>query len=75
MTPVMANIMNVPTLLLVLGVVMLLFGSSKIPQLMRGLGSGVNEFKKGLAEGATPEPEKPAADKPAEKPADPTPKA
>ena len=71
MTPVMANLMNVPTLLLVLGVVMLLFGSSKIPSLMRSLGSGMNEFKKGLAEGekAAAEEAK-AAEKPAEKPAE-----
>jgi sec-independent protein translocase protein TatA len=39
-------------MLIVLLIVLLLFGSAKIPQLMRGLGSGVNEFKKGLAEGA-----------------------
>ncbi len=31
--------------------VILLFGSRKIPELMRGLGSGVSEFKKGLKEG------------------------
>ena len=34
-------------ILIVLAIV-LLFGSRKIPELMRGLGSGVNEFKKGL---------------------------
>lgn len=33
------------------GVVLLLFGGSKIPQLMRGLGQGVGELKKGLDEG------------------------
>ncbi|WP_282630019.1 twin-arginine translocase TatA/TatE family subunit [Empedobacter sedimenti] len=27
-------------------VVLLLFGGKKIPELMRGLGSGLNEFKK-----------------------------
>ena len=36
-------------ILIVLAVV-LLFGSRKIPELMRGLGSGVSEFKKGLKE-------------------------
>lgn len=30
-------------------IVLLLFGGSKIPQLMRGLGKGVHEYKKGLA--------------------------
>ena len=30
----------------VLIVVLLLFGGKKIPELMKGLGSGINEFKK-----------------------------
>lgn len=30
-------------------IILLLFGGSKIPQLMRGLGKGVHEYKKGLA--------------------------
>jgi sec-independent protein translocase protein TatA len=33
-------------LLLILIVVVLLFGAKKIPELMRGLGSGLKEFKK-----------------------------
>ena len=32
-------------------VVLLLFGAQKIPQLMRSVGSGLTEFKKGLKEG------------------------
>lgn len=32
-------------------VILLLFGGTKIPQLMRGLGRGVGEFKKGIEEG------------------------
>ena len=35
-----------PEILVVLVVVLLLFGGKKIPELMKGLGSGVNEFKK-----------------------------
>ncbi len=31
--------------ILVLAIVLLLFGGKKIPELMRGLGSGVKEFK------------------------------
>ena len=31
-------------------VILLLFGGKKIPELMRGLGKGVNNFKKGLNE-------------------------
>lgn len=66
-------------LIIIVGVIVLLFGSSKIPQLMRGVGSGINEFKKGLREGETgpdaskpADPPKPAEAKPAEvKPAEP----
>ena len=32
--------------ILIVVVVLLLFGGKKIPELMRGLGSGLNEFKK-----------------------------
>jgi len=55
-------------LIIIVGVIVLLFGSSKIPQLMRGVGSGINEFKKGLKEGEA-EANKPADPaKPAEQP-------
>lgn len=33
-------------LLIIVGLVLLLFGGKKIPELMRGLGKGINEFKK-----------------------------
>jgi sec-independent protein translocase protein TatA len=33
-------------ILLILAVIMLLFGGKKIPELMRGLGQGIREFKK-----------------------------
>lgn len=36
---------GMPQILLILAVVLLLFGGKKIPELMRGLGSGVKEFK------------------------------
>lgn len=36
---------------LIVAIVLLLFGGKKIPQLMRGLGSGVKEFKEGIKEG------------------------
>ena len=37
--------------LVVIGlVVLLLFGGKKIPELMRGLGKGVNSFKQGMNE-------------------------
>lgn len=36
--------------LIVLAIV-LLFGAKKIPELMKGLGKGVNSFKEGIKEG------------------------
>jgi sec-independent protein translocase protein TatA len=39
-------------------VLLLLFGAKKLPELARSMGSSVNEFKKGMAEGAKPD-EKP----------------
>ena len=35
-------------LLIILLVVLVLFGSKKIPELAKGLGKGISEFKKGL---------------------------
>jgi sec-independent protein translocase protein TatA len=52
-------------LLLILLIVLLLFGGKKIPELMRGIGKGVKEFKdasKGDDEKGKPTPD---ADKPA----------
>ena len=37
-------------LILIAVVVLLLFGGRKIPELMRGLGRGVKEFKDGIAD-------------------------
>ena len=35
-------------LILILIIVLILFGGAKIPQLMKGLGKGVNEYKKAV---------------------------
>ncbi|MFN7181837.1 MAG: twin-arginine translocase TatA/TatE family subunit [Planctomycetota bacterium] len=40
-------------LLIVLGILLLLFGATKLPQLARGLGKSISEFKKGLKEEET----------------------
>lgn len=37
-------------LLIIFGLVVLLFGAKKLPELARGLGSSMKEFKRGLAE-------------------------
>jgi len=47
-------------LLLIGGLALLLFGGKKLPEMMRGLGKGVKEFKSGLNDPLTPEPEVPA---------------
>ena len=39
-------------ILVVLFVVLLLFGSSRLPQLARGMGKSINEFKKGISDGS-----------------------
>ena len=38
-------------IVLIVLVVLLLFGGKKIPELMRGLGKGISEFKNGREEG------------------------
>ncbi len=35
---------------LIVIVILLLFGGKKIPELMKGLGSGIKEFKKGISD-------------------------
>ena len=37
--------LGMPEILVILAVVLLLFGGKKIPELMKGLGSGIKEFK------------------------------
>ena len=36
---------GLPEILIISAVVLLLFGGKKIPELMKGLGSGIKEFK------------------------------
>lgn len=42
----MFHSLGVPELLLIIAGIALLFGGRKIPELMKGLGSGIKEFKK-----------------------------
>jgi sec-independent protein translocase protein TatA len=48
-----------PAIFVILVIVLLLFGGKKIPELMKGLGKGVKEFKDASANG-----DKEAEDKP-----------
>jgi sec-independent protein translocase protein TatA len=47
-----------PQIILIVVVVLLLFGGKKIPELMKGLGSGIKEFKKASKEEAEDSEEK-----------------
>ena len=49
--------LGIPELLLILAIVVLLFGVGKLPQLGKGLGEGIRNFKQAVKEGDK-EPEK-----------------
>ncbi len=55
-------------IILVIAIIVLLFGGKKIPELMKGLGGGIKEFKNAARED---EPTKPVSTDPI-KPSDPT---
>jgi sec-independent protein translocase protein TatA len=40
--------LGAPELLIVFLIIIVLFGSSRLPELAKGLGSSITEFKKGL---------------------------
>ncbi|NIA25090.1 MAG: twin-arginine translocase TatA/TatE family subunit [Gammaproteobacteria bacterium] len=44
-------------LIIILVVLLLLFGARKLPDLARSLGASAKEFRRGLDEGASEEPE------------------
>jgi sec-independent protein translocase protein TatA len=39
------GVIGVPQAILIIAIVLLLFGGKKIPELMKGLGNGIKEFK------------------------------
>ena len=45
------GIIGMQEILIIAIVVLVLFGGRKIPELMRGLGSGIKSFKEGMKEG------------------------
>tara|TARA_B100000945_G_C20017790_1_gene428547 strand:+ start:398 stop:589 length:192 start_codon:yes stop_codon:yes gene_type:complete len=52
------GMIGAPQIILIIAVVLLLFGGRKIPELMRGLGSGIKEFKNATKEEDTPKVDK-----------------
>jgi sec-independent protein translocase protein TatA len=75
--------MGASELMIILVIILLLFGASKLPELGRSLGSGLSNFKKGLKDGdelppepkvavRVEEPAKPRLDPPAPAPEPPS---
>jgi sec-independent protein translocase protein TatA len=62
MVPVVGEIVGWE-LLLVLAIIALLFGSSKLPGLARSMGQAAKEFRKGVEEGVQDDEEKSKEDK------------
>lgn len=60
------GIIGMQELLVIALVILVFFGGKKIPELMRGLGSGVKSFKEGMKDGMPEEKEQKT-----EKPEDP----
>lgn len=52
----MAQLLFIGTteLMLIAGIALLLFGGKKLPEMMRGMGRGISEFKKGAKEVTEP---------------------
>jgi sec-independent protein translocase protein TatA len=46
---------GLPELIVILGIILLVFGAGRVPEIARSLGSAVNEFKKGMS-GEAPAP-------------------
>ena len=51
MNTVLLGMFGTQEIIIIAIVLILLFGAKKIPQLMRGMGSGIKEFKDGMKEG------------------------
>lgn len=47
---VMLGAVGIWQIAIVAVLVLLIFGGKKIPEMMKGLGSGIKEFKKGISE-------------------------
>jgi sec-independent protein translocase protein TatA len=53
--------LGLPELLIILLIVIIIFGANKLPQLGRGLGQGMKNFKDSIKDGSAPpdDPNKP----------------
>ncbi|HUF84451.1 MAG TPA: twin-arginine translocase TatA/TatE family subunit [Acidimicrobiia bacterium] len=62
----MGNV-GTPEILIILGVLVLIFGSTQLPKLARSVGQAQQEFKKGLKEGAQDDDDDDEDEKPSKK--------
>ena len=56
--------LGLPELLVILVIVVLIFGAGKIPQLGKGLGEGIKNFKDSMRDGESGDKKDDAANKP-----------
>lgn len=47
---IILGIIGTPEIIVIVAIILLLFGGRKIPELMKGLGKGMKEFKKATAD-------------------------
>jgi len=52
--------LGVPELMIIFLIIIVLFGANRLPQIGKGIGEGIRNFKKGVKEGEEPDqiPEK-----------------
>lgn len=55
--------LGTPELIIIAAIILLLFGSKKLPQLARSMGSSMRELRKGLNEGENEKNQKQTEDK------------
>src|SRR5438552_10925966 len=58
--------LGAPELIIVLAIVVVLFGASRIPEIMGGMGKGIREFRKAAREGEEQRPTPPEGTSPSE---------
>ena len=50
--------LGIPELLIILAIIVLIFGASRLPEIGRGIGKGIRNFKDATKDGGGPGPDK-----------------